>query len=291
MQIQLHLSPDAATQASKQAGAARLTLIDSMIQQIDDLPPSITIEEGRSLAVALDIYATLGADFVHIMRYFLGVLALRVKYRLGHGSDAIGQCADAWNISPTTLRFYAAAAKKTREKVGLFDSFLRQIHRETGRPATQEHVKAFGRALDDPEITPPAVREQVQMQMFESATASIGQSLAALDDPEHVETAVAVLAKTVAEAMPTAPHSVSRGTLPTNGFSEEEQYERRVEALIEFFDATYAEWYDWHKPDTDPPERQEIIRILRWSSGVMAHYPVPHPLNNESTIDHEQEAQ
>lgn len=257
----------------------RHRFVDYVQASIDRLPSDLRLNDAGPLASSLEAYTNLGSDFIHLLRYYLGVLAYRVKQTEGWGSDAVGRCAESWRIHPTVLRLYVGAAKQTNGRVKLFDNFLRSIRTNQGRGATQHDVETFSSALKDRDVTPEEVEVEIRAQRTDRALSQVQEGIEQAPNPETKRTLSVLVAESAGvqvlfdEVPP--PVIVSHETYPAHldgtgeGFTHREAYHRRLTDLVSWLDKMVEELQAWSQNKGPLKEHEEIKQILLWTETII----------------------
>lgn len=214
--------------------------LDILTNWLDALPNALSLDDAHDDASALMGFIGLGTNFVHLMRYCLGALALRVKAKAAYGSDPIGRCAETWRIHPNTLRYYASAARRTNSRAVLFHRFLEA----EGTTKTIEDVGAFAAALEDRDVTPEAVAQEIRAQRVEQGLRLVEDNMDRLPAEEH-ESIVVALAHTLGVEVTTIG----------------------VDEVMDWLSDALACWQREHHTDTEPAAYQTLVRWIGGGSG------------------------
>lgn len=164
------------------------TLPDHLAEWLGGLPAGLDMNAVDVHVSALKAYLRHGATYMHLLRYCLGWLALKVKDTLPYGSDAIGRCADKWGIHHTTLRMYTSAARRTNGNINLFYRFL------THGPGqkTQSDIARFASAMLDRDVTPEDVATEIRAERVDTGLAMVENNIGHIREDERQSITVAL---------------------------------------------------------------------------------------------------
>lgn len=117
--------------------------------RLDGLPERIEVEDLPELTRPLRGMIRHHEDALHLARWTMAVIALRVKVRTPYGSktEEIKALADEMGIGWTTLGFYMGCVERMSFNLTLFDRFLR-----TGYRKRVYHIRRVSQADADPEV-------------------------------------------------------------------------------------------------------------------------------------------
>lgn len=243
------------------------TLVETLAEQIEGLPDVIDVEAGRPYALMAGMYVGYGKNFIHLVRFFLGCVSVRVRQHAAWGSDPMQSLADAWNLSAWTVRLYARCARHAEQNVRTFYAFLT----EGGTDKTQDDLSDWCR-LDTDETYTKSARSRDRMSRLERAGRTIGKVLDETDDPD--ERASGVLGTAAVMGVDVNLHGVSLYP-PVPETDDEDNplaaYTRAVEADRDLLASLLA-----------TPEVDHIRAVLDWSLAIARDLWAEHVPEGES---------
>lgn len=137
---------------------------------MDDIPERLTPQEAEALAVPLNAEIRVHTDYLHLLRWQLAVLAIRIRDNVDYGdkTEEVKAYAEMVKLSWSTLAAYMAVVNKLSFNIVLFDRWL-----QTGGYKTQEHIYRLSRIKEDPNILGPEGMNELLLRDTERAVESI----------------------------------------------------------------------------------------------------------------------